>query len=68
MSFLDISYSASVIFLLDGLKNNSSTGIKKKASKIGAQVNTPVELKETYAKNGIDSVRKYFKNLKFIAF
>ena len=36
MSFLDISSSASVIFLLDGLKNNSSKGINKKASKIGA--------------------------------
>ena len=38
----------------------------KKASKIGAYVKIPVELNETYAKNGIERVRKYFKNLNFI--
>tara|TARA_X000001036_G_C20527273_1_gene744713 strand:- start:786 stop:953 length:168 start_codon:yes stop_codon:yes gene_type:complete len=54
--------------LLEGLKNNSRTGIIRKASIIGAYVKIPVELKETYAKKGIDSVRKYFKNLKFIIF
>ena len=66
ISSLAISSSASEIFLLDGLKNNSRRGISKKASKIGAYVKIPVELNEIYAKNGIERVRKYFKNLNFI--
>ena len=66
ISSLAISSSASEIFLVDGLKNNSRRGISKKASKIGAYVKIPVELNEIYAKNGIERVRKYFKNLNFI--
>ena len=71
VSFISLNDGSTInslqeIFLIDGLKNNSRRGINKKASKIGAYVKIPVELNETYAKNGIERVRKYFKNLNFI--